>query len=67
MERRKRTSESPDLGNGYLCFYKDSDQHPSPGNGPPHAFVEVGRLQPAGLQYGVKFEAARTPAQWFPG
>lgn len=50
-----------------MSFYKDGDLHPSPSDGTTHAHVEAGRLQPASLQYGVKFEAARTPAQWFPG
>lgn len=58
--------ERPDIGNSCASFNKDSGQQPATGNGPTHAFVQVGRLQPPGLQDVIKFEAVRTPTQWLP-
>lgn len=62
----KAASQLRHISDGRLPLAQIGDQQPASSNGPTNAFVEVGRLQPAGLQDGIKFEAVRTPTQWFP-
>lgn len=44
-----------------MPFYEHSDQHPSTNNDSTDTIVEVGRLQPAGIQDGREVEAILPP------